>query len=253
MGALNLSFVFLALGLFSGNAISGERYLEFTESAVKNESFVSAEDAAYFTIQDIKVTELEVSEEELQAAEVSAPRFESFGDKDLGTVIMSVEKLLALGQKIWKIVEAGRPVVSTNFTPAVHVLPKTSEDPASSFAQLENWSAPAYKKYRVEYSNLFGVTVIGFTYTVSFQYGGSFQGAGKYLTGVTVAASEISVDWGFNFDAASSLVTISNRGSSANPVAAATIKIDYTAKSVMREIRSSESFHVTGSGQVQKF
>ena len=96
------------------------------------------------------------------------------------------------------------------------------------------------------------MTVIGFTYTVYFQHSGSFQGAGAYLTGVDVEASDVEVMWGFEFNAASKLVTITNVGSIKDQVATATIKISYAAKSVLKEIRTSESFYVTGKGLIRK-
>jgi hypothetical protein len=173
-------------------------------------------------------------------------------EKGLGEIIMSIDKLLALGKKIWAIIEAGRPVYTNNYMNAISVLPKT-DDPDFTFSQMENWKAPKAKTYRVTYKNGFGMSVIKFDYTTMFQYAGTFEGKGAYLTGVTVKASNVSVSWGFKFDAKSKLVTIANRGSTTSPLAGATLQIDYTASSVMRTISTSEAFHVTGTGKVNKF
>ena len=195
-------------------------------------------DEAYHTIASVEVKELN-EEEYLDTY--------AYSEKGLGEVIMTIEKLLALGKKIWKIVEAGRPVVQTAFAPTVSVLPNV-ENPKTAFDEMENWSMPKVKRYRVTYKNLLGMEVVAFTYGVYYKHGGTYKGAGRYLTGVNVDARDVKVSWGFEFNAASTVVAISNRGSSANPNTGLTVKINYLAKSVLREIRSSESFHVTGKG-----
>jgi hypothetical protein len=72
------------------------------------------------------------------------------------------------------------------------------------------------------------------------------------LTGVDVSASNISVSWGFNFNATSNLVSIANRGTEDDPIASATVKIQYEASSVLRNIQSAQSFHVTGAGDIEQ-
>ena len=118
---------------------------------------------------------------------------------------------------------------------------------------MSGWSAPTSRKYRIEYTNLLGMNVISFNYTVYFQHSGRYQGKGEYITGLTVKASNVAVSWGFEFNASSELETISNRGSMEDPMAAATVRINYQASSVLRDIQSSESFHVAGNGEIVKF
>lgn len=242
----SLTLTLLVASLSFSSFATETRHLSFTtrDLEVAQTKNFSEDDIAKYTIASIEVTPLEtVSVEEA---------FKADNNKDLGTMIAAAEKLLAFGQKIWKIIQDGKPVVNTNFVPAVSVLPNI-DGTSAPFGEMEGWSAPAYQKYKVEYKNLFGATVIGFTYTVAFQYNGSFEGKGQYLTGVTVFASDISVSWGFSFDAASSLVNIANRGTRASQIASANMKIDYVAKSPLKEIRSSEVFHVVGNGQVLKY
>jgi hypothetical protein len=210
------------------------------DAAVSYEA-VSADDA-YHTIGSISVTEVESPEPSVM------PENYVLEEKGLGEIIMSINKLLALGKKIWAIVEAGRPVVQTAFAPTVSVLPNVA-NPKVAFDEMEHWSMPKVKSYKVVYKNLLGMKVIAFTYGVYFQHGGTYKGKGAYLTGVNVDARDVTVSWGFEFNAASTVVAIANRGSSDNPNAGLTIRINYLAKSVLREIRSSESFHVTGNGQ----
>lgn len=200
---------------------------------------------SYATIVSIEVEEL--AEEDLDILDQK-------NDKNLGQIIMVVDQLLALGKKIWPIIEAGRPVVNSNFAPAISVLPRVEGASSNeiAFYEMENWSAPRQQSYKVAYKNGWGSEVISFVYTVAFQYNGSYQGKGRYITGLDVRASQISVSWGFEFNADSVLVNIANLGSKDSPVASATVRINYSAKSILRTIQTSESFHVNGNGQSSK-
>ena len=203
----------------------------------------------YYIISSVTVQEIKTDSkvfEEMQNDLIAR------NDKNIGAVIMTIDKLIALGKKIWAIIEAGRPVYTNDYMNAISVIPRT-DDPDFTFSQMTNWAAPNAKTYRVTYKNGFGMNVIQFDYTTMFQYAGKYQSKGAYLTGVSVKASNVSVAWGFNFDAKSKLVTIANRGSSNNPLAGATLQIDYTASSVLRTIATSEAFHVTGNGKVSKY
>jgi|GEM_PF-687861 hypothetical protein len=196
---------------------------------------------SYARIESVEVTELL----DLEVPEKT--------EKSLGQVIMIVDKLLGLGKKIWPIIEAGKPVLNTTFVPAISVLPKVENEPHDvAFYNMANWQAPRQRSYQVDFKNGWGIKVISFTYNVSYQYGGSYQGSGLYLTGVDVSASNISVSWGFNFNATSNLVSIANRGTEDDPIASATVKIQYEASSVLRNIQSAQSFHVTGAGDIEQ-
>lgn len=230
------------------------RYLDFTEveRAVGPEKYDSPfQDDPYFKINSIEVTEIPVDEAELLYTEAKEEKNLS-SQKNLGQIIMTIDKLIALGTKIYDIVKKGKPVVNMNFAKPVSVLPN-GESPQTAFAQMSNWSAPTRRKYRVEYKNGWGSKVISFDYSVYFQHSGRYEGKGQYLTGVTVRASNVAVSWGFEFNASSELETISNRGSMDDPMAAATLRINYRASSLIRDIQSSESFHVAGNGEIVKF
>jgi hypothetical protein len=161
---------------------------------------------------------------------------------------MVVDKLIALGEKIWKIVEMGKPVVTTNLTP-ISVLPRTS-DPEAAFYAMENWAAPMVKRYSVAFKNGFGSKVVDFTFYVIYQYGGSYEGKGKYLTGVQIVPENLGVSWGFKFDAQTTLLAISNRGSRIDPVAGATFTLTYKTTSPFKDITGSATFHVSGDGSM---
>ncbi|MBY0416297.1 MAG: hypothetical protein K2Q18_19135 [Bdellovibrionales bacterium] len=165
-------------------------------------------------------------------------------------ISMYVDGLIALGKKIWPIIEAGRPVINTTgLAPSISVIPHIPGTPAQAeFYAMADWSAPKSASYRVSFKNYFNSEVIGFTYTVYFQYNGSYLGAGKYITSLRVQASEVYAQWGFDFSATSQLVNMANVGSANAPVASAILEIAYTAKGLLNESRSAQSFYVDGSG-----
>lgn len=196
---------------------------------------------AAFQITEMSVTEVEPGEYlELPTAPTNP----------VTEVIAIIDSMIAIGKKIWPIIEAGRPVINSKLAPAVSVLPHL-EGTDGVLSQMENWSVPKVKSYRFSAKNLYNSEVVGFTYTIFYQYGGDLNGVGKYITGLKIDASEVSVSWGFSFDATSELVSIANVGSKEAPVASATFAITYAVKAINREDRHTNTFYVDGKGNIQ--
>jgi len=93
--------------------------------------------------------------------------------------------------------------------------------------------------------------VISFTFSMNYQYGGSYEGSGRYLTGVFISAKNLHVAWGFEFSASTEIISITNRGSKENPVAGLTLQLNWTAKTILTENQSSKVFHVSGDGSIE--
>lgn len=168
---------------------------------------------------------------------------------ELNNVLAVVDKLIALGEKIIPLIEKGRAVYRSKNMEAISVIPNLGPS-VNSLAEIANWSYPVTKHFKVVFENLYGIDVVSFVYSVTFQYGGSYGGKGQYLTGVRVATRDVSVMWGFDVDAHSELIQISNVGTTSNVVAGATIEINYTVGNVLNIISTSEAFHVTGDGKI---
>ena len=117
---------------------------------------------------------------------------------------------------------------------------------------MGGWSIPVSKHYKISYTNGLGMEVVSFVYSISYQYNGSADGKGKYLAGIRASARNITISWGFDLDASSQLLQISNAGTQQNVVAAATIEMTYTVKNWTKNITTSESFFVTGEGKLYK-
>lgn len=170
---------------------------------------------------------------------------------ELNNVLAVIDKIIAIGEKIIPLIEKGKAVYHSKNMEAISVIPNLGTN-ESSLSALSNWSYPTTKHFKVVFENLYGIDVVSFVYSVTFQYGGSYAGKGKYLTGVRIATRDVSVLWGFDVDAHSELIQISNVGTSNNVVAGATIEISYTVGNVLNVISTAESFHVTGDGRIFK-
>lgn len=169
----------------------------------------------------------------------------------LDSIIMVIDKLIAIGQKIIPTIKEGKAVVTNNPMASVSVLPRSeAKDPVVH--DMGGWSIPVSKHYKIVYQNGFGAEVVSFIYSISYQYNGSVDGKGKYLAGIRASARNITISWGFDLDASSQLLQISNVGTQQNVVAGATLEMTYTVKNWTRNITTSTAFHVTGAGKLYK-
>lgn len=173
--------------------------------------------------------------------------------KGVGEVLMVARELIAFGKEVYKIIEAGKPVVRIGQTTPVSVLPKNEHGTSIDAFDLENWKMPKSKKYRVVAKNGFGMKTITFDFMLLFTYGGSYNGKGAYITGAEVASTDVSVAWGYTLDADFKVQSIVNQGTRENPVAAAVLQIDYKMSTVLKESRSSKKFMINGLGQTRSY
>jgi hypothetical protein len=204
----------------------------------------SAETDPSFVISSVSVTPIE-------SEKISQLELKSMTNlSQVSEVIAIVDGILAVGTKIWNIVEAGRPVVTTSFSPSISALPETTGE-SGVLRQMANWSVPKIQSYRISYKNGFNKEVVAFNYTVYFQFNGSYKGVGKYITNLKVQASKITAAWGFNLNASSELVGIANVGSDEAPIASAILQITYGVKGFFNEVRNTQGFYVDGSGAVK--
>lgn len=169
---------------------------------------------------------------------------------NIGQVIAVANQIIALGEKIYKIIEEGRPVLQTSYAP-ISVFPKDTEgNPVDMFATT-NWSRPSTRTYSVAYKNGFNMSVVSFKFTLIFSYGGQYQGAGKYITAAQIIPSDVQVAWGYNVSANMTLDGIFNHGSIENPVAGANLRLNYKINTVVKAEERNIVFYIGGDGQVR--
>lgn len=171
---------------------------------------------------------------------------------DLGSVIAVIDQLIAVGKKVWPIIKDGVPVYTTDLAQGLSVLPRANMAPQEILNELSNWSAPRTAQFKIVYKNKLGVEVVSFVYNIYFQYNGSLNGTGKYLTSITTQANHISSAWGFDLNAKSELVGISNVGTAKNPVAAAIIRVSTKASSVLSSVENGWSYYIDARGNFKE-
>lgn len=161
----------------------------------------------------------------------------------IGEAEVILDRIIAIGDKIWKIIEKNKPVVGGKYH-AISALPSG----AGKWEQLENWATPETRVYRMTYKNAYGMTVVDFAFRVAYTYGGSVNGKGKYLANIAIEPRAVDVAWGYKFNANGEVVNVHNAGTRAKPVAGVEIKIDWQINTVFKHSQESNRFFVRGDG-----
>lgn len=154
-----------------------------------------------------------------------------------------IDQIVNIGQKVWDIVEKGRPVASAKMK-AASAMPKG----VKNWAQMSGWKTPNSKSFRIVYKNKYGVEVVDFTYRVLFTYGGGFKGVGKYVTGAMIIPADLTVLWGWNFSSNVVIPTIVNVGTSEDPVAGIQMDVYWKVETVLFNHQRRNSYFVNGLG-----
>lgn len=209
----------------------------------------------YHTIKTIELKEVveDGSFKVLSTVEV-ADELTSFVEKaadprlaTIGEVIKITKDLIALGEQIYKIVEAGKPVVNMSSAP-ISVLPKDQKGQAVEAFNLTKWKAPKVKKFIVEAKNYLGMTPVSFEFMVIFSYGGKYNGKGAFINGAQIIPTKADVAWGYELDAAFTVQQITNQGTSDAPIAAAVLSMKYNISTILKDSTENSLFFINGNG-----
>lgn len=161
-----------------------------------------------------------------------------------------VDQFIILGEKIMTLVKKGESVRTLN-TETVKVLPFKDDGENLSILQTEHWRGAQAQNYQIVYKNFYGVRVVDFTYSVGMSAGGSYQGKGKYLTGVYAAPQNLLLRWGFDFNAESKVLAVTNLGSKEDPIVGLTLGLSYDVSNVLNSDYSVDRFLLTGNGEIK--
>lgn len=195
-------------------------------------------DQQYFTIGEVEIIDYETETSFVLPMSQEQPA-------DLSDIGKDITEIINIGKKIWKIIEANRPVVNVK-TDSATILPVGIQ----SALQLEGWSMPQSKRYGVAYKNLFGMEVVKFDFRFIYTYGGSLDGKGKYLANVTMVPADLQVSWGFKFNADAKVVNMVNVGTKEDPVVGAELLLDWSVDTVFKHQRQTVDFFVQGDGKL---
>ena len=215
-------------------------------AVAKDKVRLSDEEKASLTASSVEVTDVTDLYEATNMYSAS-----DFGLSDLNAVGATLDqadvvldKVIAIGTKVWNLVEKGRPVTNINMTSA-SALPQGSRN----WRQLENWAqVPRSRVFNVSIKNGFGVQVVQATFRVTNLYGGSVEGAGRYIGYASVETERATVMWGWNLEAQAKVEKVYNIGSRANPVAGMIIRLKVRSSTVINDIRDSVDVYLSGTG-----
>lgn len=239
--SLVMMFVVLGVGSVKADIPGGhdeDKYFTLSKIEEREVSTVFLEPSSDFLIEKDMNALTEVNED-VDPAEKA------------GKVISVARDLVALGEDVYKLVTKGKPSNVTSYAP-VSVIPRVNGE-AVDILDTETWSAPVKRTYEVIYTNLYGMDVVKFRYSIIYSYNGSYNGKGAYLTSVQIIPEQVRTLFGFDFTATMKLGGIQNQGTRANPIAAATLLMEYTVSSVTVAHHQVASFFVTGRGNFKKF
>jgi hypothetical protein len=212
----------------------------------------------YFTVDRVEVTETpnKISREELDTIlgpviiiSPTTPRPTPAVDplKPISdSVGIDISAWITLGQKIWQVIVANKPVANVS-TQRVAVLPSALSD----WSQMENWKGPATNVYTVEAKNLYGATVISHTYVIARNYGGQLNGKGAFLANATVIPTSVSVGWGFSLNSQVEVGQTVNMGTKDDPKPALDLQLQWKMDSILKHLEGRDSFFVKGDGSMQ--
>ena len=164
----------------------------------------------------------------------------------VGKVIATARELVALGEEVYNLVIKGKPTNTTSYAP-ISIIPKEAGQPVD-ILDVEGFTLPTARTFEVRYENLFGMDTVVFRYKVIFSYNGSYNGRGSFITGAQIVPVTASTMFGYDFRADMKLGGIQNTGTRENPVAGATLLLEYEVKTVMKADLSVDSFYVNGKG-----
>ena len=175
----------------------------------------------------------------------SAPSYDSgLGEEDPFVII---DKIINLGEKIWAIIEKNKPVVNVQSTYA-NAVPQG----ITHWDQLEGWSEPKVRTYAFIAKNVYGAKMVEVRYQVMMSYGGNYKGKGKYITGVSIYPLLVEVGWGYKFSMENSVPSVSNVGTSENPVASLVANIKWTISTAVKESQGTSVYYMQGTGAMKE-
>lgn len=152
------------------------------------------------------------------------------GSSSGSSVLVFIDKIVNLGLKLWKVVEKNQAQLHIAHSYA-NALPKGVDGPED----LDDFSAPVYKSYRMHGENTFGMSTYDVTYTLVHRYHGNFKGKGQYLDSVTVLPHKATAIWGYTVDLNVDKVSAVNVGSKDAPIGSVLMELGFRVGTVMKK------------------
>ncbi|MCX5792161.1 MAG: hypothetical protein NTY45_08115 [Elusimicrobia bacterium] len=217
-----------------------------SSSAAKDETELSEKYPLYFTLRplSIKITRQDTrSEPDIPYVRLNEP------SRTTVDALVNIDNIVNLASKIWKIVSDNAPVVNIETKYAV-----AYPQGVTAASQLTRWSRPKSSDFRFSAENFFGEKIIDVEYKVIYTYGASYNGNGKFLTAVAVVPIRVAVGWGYHFliNASVDDSTITNVGTSTEPIAAMQMALSWKISTVLKEFDGTSVYYVQGDGYFEE-
>jgi len=151
-----------------------------------------------------------------------------------------------IGKKIYDIVKENEAVLNVN-TDHWSVLPEGVE----LASKLEGWSKPEYSGWVVNYENLFGMNVARVSFLTAYNYGGSFEGRGKYLANVTIIPRGVHTLWGYTMDMDAEAFGAVNEATREDPVVGLSYHVRVRVGTIMKKSVLDFQYYLSGNGELQ--
>jgi len=199
---------------------------------------------------------LEISD--VQSSKQVIPPAFTEGVAAVGSVIGIAKDVVALGESVYTLVEKGRPKITTEYAP-ISILPRdpsnTAADPAQRYAvdpfDMEGFSFPVEKMITAKLKSPLGKEVVTFQYKIIYSYGGSYNGRGKYLTGINIIPAKVTAGWNWVLNSSMKLSGMMNHGTRENPVVGAMITVKYNMTNLTRGVERNDTIYISADGSMK--
>ena len=169
-----------------------------------------------------------------------------------GEIIATADSVVALGEKIYTLVQKGKPTSQTSYA-SINVLPK---DPLTKQAvdpfDLEGDAEPVRKKYAIYQNDFYGREIARIEFLLHFTPKRSYEGKGQYIQNAVIIPLKVNASYGWDVSATMEVTGISTKGKKTNPIATATLSLRYKITSVFSETNEAAVFDIDGTGNVVK-
>jgi hypothetical protein len=207
--------------------------------ALTTTAFASTTDLASTFSTEIKEIPLSPEEHELLDQNV-----------DPGEIIATAERIVALGESIYTLVQKGKPTSQTKYAP-ISVVPidMATKEPVHPF-DLEDGLDPVRKKFVISKKNGFGNEVGRIDFLLHFTPGKSYGGKGQYITNASLIPLKANALYGWDISATMEVAGIDLKGKKDNPLATATLALNYKLNSVLTALNETVVIDIDGKGKV---
>jgi len=239
---------------------TGSALKSMREAAVDMPAAAGAEtyDPAYFEIDPASVITEKIDPAFMPLNEVTIPIVKPGDGKNPGELgggspstggpsAADVDKIINIGERIWKFIENNKPGVNVSSLYA-NAVPEGTKH----WTELEGWSKPERTVYNFSAKNGNGKKVVDVSYIVLRTAGGKKAGKGKFLTGVTVIPLKIDVLWGYKFDMGVEVINVANVGTPEDPLAGMTINLNWTISNNFKVSRGAGVYYIQGDSHFEQ-